>query len=759
MKRIPIYLFISSLLAILAHENGVNIIFLCVLFFIGFLFIKASDIKIIGIFCFLFFILVFFRMDIICTTASSLVESTEGLTYQGRINSFPIYREDKAQFILQVEGEKEEKIQAFIYKNTHFLSYGDVIQFTGKVKLPDGKRNPGGFDYKQYLRGKNIYALLYINDLSLKITNDHSLSLFERVISNFRKSFVEFIKANFTSGEVEFLQGLILGEKAVDPQIVDDFNKLGVSHILSVSGLHVGYVYIFVRTLCSMFRLSKRKQIIVVSGMLYIYCFMVGFSQSVIRASLMFVLLLLAEITNKKYDTLNVVCFLASVFIFINPYVIFDVGFQLSYSAVLCITIFYPYLNHKVKLRSKYLESAKSLLLLTVSVQLGTIPLVLYHFHNLSILSFVANLFIVPVSGFIIIGFLCVFFSSLLLHRSISIFMVPIKMSIHFILGISEALIKIPFAFMTLSPMPLFIVVPYYLIILLSFGYFYHYKEGHRKIVILLVTVDLSMILISTMLPKPLIVTFLDVGQGDSTLIQCPNNTNILIDGGGQIDYSVGDNIIAKVLLAKNIRKLDLVVCTHSDDDHKLGIIEIFDDVVIKSMVINCLEGEGEGYKDLISMAKQYHVPVFKNNTVKVNIDEDVGINFLYPNSETRYIDVNNSSVITKLTYREVSFLFTGDLGKSGEKTLMSGSEALKCDFIKIGHHGSKTSTGSEFLDMVNPRYGIISVGEDNVYNHPNMEVLDLLNKRGIHIFRTDKGGTIEVTSNGKNVQVKTYVD
>lgn len=757
MKRIPLYLFISSLLAIFAHEKGIDILFLCALFFIVFLFIQSDDYKVVGILCLIFFIFVFFRMNAIGNEGSCLGVGTEGLTYRGRVISFPIYKEDKAQFILQVEGKKKEKVQAFIYKNTHFLSYGDVIEFTGQIELPEDRKNPGGFDYKQYLRGKNIYALLYINDLSLEIKSNSSLSAFEKVISNFRKSVVEFMQVNFTPEEVSFLQGLILGEKAVDPQIADDFNKLGVSHILSVSGLHVGYVYIFVSTLCKLFRLNKKLQIQVIGVMLYIYCFMVGFSQSVIRASLMFILLLLAEIMNKKYDTLNVLCLLASIFIFINPYVIYDVGFQLSYSAVLCITVFYPYVNHKLKFRSKYVESIKSLLLLTGSVQIGTIPLVLYHFHNLSVLSLIANLFIVPISGFIIMGFLCVFFCSLLLHVSIPILMIPIKFSIYFILGLSKMLIKIPYAFMTLSPMPLSIVFFYYLVVLVFFGYFYHYRERYRKIVILLTTVNLSIILIFTIMPKPLIVTFLDVGQGDATLIQCPNHMNILIDGGGQLNYCVGDNIIAKALLAKGIRKLDLVVCTHSHDDHKLGIIEIVDDVVIENMLMNSLEDEG--YKDLISTAKKYHVPIYKNNNSKVSISEDIRMDFLYPSMDTPYIDENNSSVITKLTYKEVSFLFMGDLEKVGEEILMKSSDLLQSNIIKIGHHGSKTSTGSEFLDIVNPQYGIISVGENNFYNHPNKEVLNLLSSRGVHIFRTDEVGAIEIRSNGHNVKLKTYVD
>ncbi|MPW24627.1 DNA internalization-related competence protein ComEC/Rec2 [Alkalibaculum sp. M08DMB] len=756
MKRLPLFFFISGLLAIISYNIGINLILACVVFAIAFCICKGDSYKLIVIYCSIIFIFIFCRMDNISNITSSFDLNKNEVQYQGRVVSFPIYKENKVQFVMEVKGAKKEKVQGFINNNTHLLTYGDMIEFTAQATIPNSRRNPGGFDYRQYLRTKKIYTVMYINNDSLVIQNN-SQNIISKNISALRNKLTDFIDVNFTERENQFLRALIIGEKGNDSEVINNFNKLGISHILSVSGLHVGFIYLFATTICRILKLNKKIQIYIIGISLYTYCFIVGFSDSVIRASLMLFLLLLANITNKKYDTLNVLCFLALCFILHNPYVIYSVGFQLSYSAVLSITVFYPYLNNKISFNTKYLEYFKSIILITISVQIGTIPLVIYHFNNISIFSLITNLLIVPAAGFIVIVFLCVFCVSTLLNISLLPFLVPVKLSINFILSVSENLIKIPYSYSILSPMPFYIVSFYYLLVFICFGYLYHYRLRNRKVIIVVTIINISIVIILSIIPKPLTVTYLDVGQGDSALIQFPSGQNMLIDGGGQYNYSVGDEIIINTLVHKNIRKLDLVVCTHSHDDHKLGILEIIGKVKIDSIIINCLEEEG--YTDLISLANEFNIPVYKNNQVKVNISKSILLDFVYPNSNTLYIDENNSSVITKMSYNDISFLFMGDLENKGEKNLIENKKDISSVFLKIGHHGSKTSTGKEFLSTVNPVYGIISVGKDNRYNHPNQEVLELLDNKGVNYFRTDQVGAIEINTNGEKVKIKTYTD
>ena len=735
---------------------GISLLISCTLTLIAFLIVKNEAYRIALILSSSFFLLVFFRMNFISNKTTSLNLEETSQTYSGKIISFPIYDEDKAQFVLQLSGEHKEVVQVFNYENTHDFSYGDLIECKAEVKIPSPKRNPGGFDYNQYLRGKNIYAVMYTMNHTITFTG-RELNSFENIATSFRHNMLNHIQSCFSKVDGDFISGLVLGERSLEDEIEEEFSILGVSHILSVSGLHVAYVYLFVSAICSMLRLNKKLQFLIVSFLLYFYCFMVGFNDPVMRATFMFLFSLFAQTINKKYDSLNVLCLLASIYIANNPYVIYNAGFQLSYSAVLSISIIYPYLNNKFRMKEKLIENLKSLIILTLSVQIGTLPITIYHFNSLSLLSIIANLIIVPLSGYIIIGYLIVFIIFSIFHVTIPIFILPIKESIQFILYLSTKLSDLSFAAIQLSPMSLPLIVFYYIFILYLLGYFYHYKEKNKRILIWAIGVNVFALLFAYIFPKPMTITFLDVGQGDCALIQCPNGFTMLIDGGGSITYPVGDEVVAKALLWKNIREIDAVVATHSDSDHILGLMEIMDDVKIVQLIINPVEEED--YEELLSLAHIYGISIDKSDKVTIDQGEELHIEFVYPNSRQKYLDPNNSSVVIKMEYRGQDFLFMGDLGAEGEKILLEEGGDLKSNFIKIGHHGSSTSTSKEFIERVNPTYAIISVGENNQFGHPNKEVVDLLEAKNIEILRTDLQGAIEVKVYGEDINIRTYIE
>ena len=756
MKRLPLFFLMASILAIIVFHTGMSFLISCTFILLVFLLIRNKVYRVVFFLSSLFFILVFFRINILSNKTTTLDINKTPQTYSGKIISFPIYDEDKVQFMLQLSGEYDEVVQVFNYENTHDFSYGNLIECKAEVRRPSPKRNPGGFDYNQYLRGKNIYVLMYTLDHTISFTG-RSLTPFENMATRFRQDMFEHIQNNFSLVEGDFINGLLLGERSIDDEIEEEFNVLGVSHILSVSGLHVGYVYLFVSVICNALRLNKKLQFLIVSLLLYFYCFMVGFNDPVMRASFMFLFSLFAQTINKKYDSLNVLCLLASIYIVNNPYVIYNVGFQLSYSAVLSIGIIYPYLNNKFRMKEKLIEYIKSLLILTLSVQIGTLPITLYHFNSLPLLSIIANLIIVPLSGFIIIGYLFIFIIYSVFHVTIPLFLLPIQESIQFIFCFSAKLSDLPFAAIKLSLMPLSLVVFYYILIFYLLGYFYHYKDKNRKLLTCAIGVNIVALLLAYIYPKPMIITFLDVGQGDSALIECPSGFTMLIDGGGSINYPVGDEVLAKVLLWKNIREIDVVVATHSHSDHALGLMEIMDDIKIQHLIINPLEEED--YNDLLSLARTYGISINQSEHTTIKVEDELHIECIYPNALHQYIDANNSSVVLKMAYQNQVFLFMGDLESNGEKILLEEGHDLKSDFIKIGHHGSSTSTSKELIERVSPTYAIISVGENNHFNHPSKETINLLEEKNIEVLRTDLHGAIEVKIHGNRTSIRTYID
>ncbi|MFZ7121036.1 MAG: DNA internalization-related competence protein ComEC/Rec2 [Eubacteriaceae bacterium] len=758
MKRIPLYFFVSGLVAVLTYKFNINLEIPLIIVFLICIMIKNYNAKKIIVLLLLFFILIFLRTTIIDNRVSSIEYQDNQNYYEGEIISFPIYKEDRAEFVIRLCNLRtKEKVQCFIYNNTNDLSYGDIIGFYADAEKPEGKRNPGGFDYRQYLISKNIYGILYIKNNSLKIIeSDHSHYIKSKV-TYIRKVLIQFINKNFTVEYADFLRGIILGEKIIDIETADALSNLGISHILAVSGLHIGFIYIFLKNICKLIKLKRSSEFIIISVFLFIYSFIVGFSVSVIRASLMLILLLLTEMIKKKYDTINILSVLASIFLLLNPFTIFNVGFQLSYCAVLSISVLYPYLNNLKKFNNKIIEYIKSLFLITLSVQLGTTPLILYYYNNFSLISLIVNLLVVPLVGLVIICFIIAIIINIVSISLANMILIFIKIIISIIYYFLNAFITLPYVNSIISPMPIYVVILYYTCILMMTGYFYMYKNNNKKIVYVVIFACLMIMIIINIIPKPLIITFFDVGQGDSILIECPMGENILIDGGGQKNYSVGDNIVKKAILNKKIKKLDLVVCTHSHDDHMLGIIEILDDITIDAIVINCIEEQQ--YDDLLTAAKYYSIPVFENDKIIVELGGEVNLDFLYPYDNMTFVDENNSSIVTKLTYKSVSLLFMGDLELEGEKILLSSRVDIESDIVKIGHHGSKTSSGKELLDRVNANYGIISVGRNNYFGHPHQETLELLDDQGIKLFRTDQMGAIEIRIDGENILINTFIN
>ncbi|NTW71583.1 MAG: DNA internalization-related competence protein ComEC/Rec2 [Eubacteriaceae bacterium] len=764
MKRIYGFLFLGSFIVVMAMtENSWLVAFTLIPAFgvIRLVFKPAKEFKYFIVIFVAFLVIVSVRTQMITDSGTTLVTGDESHEYTGKVISFPFIRGDNLQMVIRIypPGGKTEKVQCYI--DTESLNkkvrYGDMLHIKGAAYLPKGKRNPGGFDYRLYLKSLNIHTVIYAQGSTLKILGNNNPRFID-ILASVREKMFHGMESSMETDNARFAKGVLFGERSLDEEEEELFSKAGISHILSVSGLHVAYIYGFILFVLSRFKISGLWKLLIVAALLLVYSFLSGFSVSVIRSAGMAMLHQWTVVLNRKYDTLNAMFFIGLVSMLINPLVIFTAAFILSYSAVFAIAAFYPVFNDRFKFRNRHMESFKSLLFLTAAVQLFTLPVLAYLFNTFSVSALFLNLIAVPVSGMLLIVLLAMMPIMLAFPEFSYQLMVIPEMMTKIIFSSTEIASQFSFYYLRVPAMRIPIAILFYGMLFMISGYFYLEYRKNRICTSAICTAVILWHLGGLAHWDTLTVTVIDVGQGDSILIEAPGDTDILIDGGGYVGRKVGDDVVKKVLMFKNISELDLVICTHSHFDHSLGLVEILDDIKIDQIMVNSLETEG--YERLIKNSFEYGVEVFESvQGTNLEVWDGLTLEILYPFKDSTYEDANNSSVVARLVYKEVSFMFTGDIGMSVEGELTERYGNLKSDIIKIAHHGSGTSSLQEFIDAVDPSHAVISVGENNRYGHPADKTLEFLSERGIKYYRTDYAGAVELVTDGKKFEIKTYAE
>lgn len=639
---------------------------------------------------------------------------------------------------------KNTKLILNISNNREFrLQYGDQIHFTGDYIEPETQRNYKGFDYAKYLKTLGIYGTVdYIRTNSVEHKKLNKIDLFFRNISN---NIEKNIKKILSEDEANLLIGLLLGETTeIDENIKENFRNSGLYHILAVSGTHVVYVIIAISYLVDKMNISsKGKKILKICG---IICFslIVNNTVSVIRAVLMAIIAIGAEVFFRHKDIINSIATSMLIILICNPYNINSISFQLSYMGVIGIVILNAtYLKLLVKIRVK--ENLAKNISVILAAQTAIIPIMIINYHTISLTFLLANLLSTYITGAIIIlGFLSVIISFLSLKIA-RIFSVVLSILINFLNLIAKICGEIPCSkiFVT-TPKSIVIVLYYILLVFICRGI---YKDrmysiwkqiitnttNKRKIIITVLIV----IIISSIynyISRDLHIYFIDVGQGDSTLIITPNNKKILIDGGGTEEnsssYDVGENTLVPYLLNRGIKEIDFIMISHFDTDHSGGIIAVLESINVKNIIISKQIEKSHNFTTIMNIAisKNINVIVVKKGDV-INVDNDVEIRILYPENKLYFDDLNNNSIVAKLLYKNFSILFTGDIeSKAEERVIEITKSKLQATILKVAHHGSITSSTEEFLKYVKPKIALIGVGKNNKFGHPNEEVLERLN-------------------------------
>ena len=653
---------------------------------------------------------------------------------QGTVNSYNI-NGDKLTIYLKV---KEIVIVNYYFKSlnekTYFednLKLGDLISVAGELEEPERNRVFNGFDYKKYLYNKHIFYLMNANNISIMEKNSGLLFYFKNLVMD---------RINSISKSKGYIMTFILGDKSfIDNEVKESYQDNGISHLFAVSGMHIslfaGIMLFFLK------RVSYNNYFNygMVCLFLLFYLFLAGFPSSLLRASVMFILFSINKVFNLKISNLNILFMVIITILFIDPFYLFDIGFQFSYlisGTLIMIRWKIGVIKSKLK-RSFYVS---------VVCFLVSFPICIYNFYGTNFMSVLFNLFYIPFVSIIVfplslITFVFPFLDSVLYY---SIFVME---------RISLFISSINFGYIIFPKVNFGVYFIYYIVIFLSF-----WKIEFVFLFLVMLLIHKGYIYFNS----NLYVYYLDVGQGDSALIRLPNNSgNILIDTGGKFSYemekwrekrskySIVKSSTIPFLKSFGIKKLDYFILSHGDYDHMGEAINLIDNFNVEKVIFNCGEFndlEKELIKVLDKKKIRYYLCI-----KELNIDN----NKLYFLQTKEYDNENDNSNVIYTKLDGYKFMFMGDAGIDKEKDILDKYNLSNVDVLKVGHHGSKTSSSKSFINEINPKNSIISVGKNNRYGHPNKEVLN--NLKGSKIYRTDLDGSIMFKIKKNKLRIETY--
>ncbi len=638
------------------------------------------------------------------------------------------------------------------------VDLGNVISAKGTIIPISEPRNPSVFNYKKFLASRNIHTQIRIDSVLSNSANNSTLSWI-----TVRKKALSIIDSNFNGDTAPTAKALLLGYKnELETTTRQAFARTGLSHIMAVSGLHVGLVVAPFWIIIPFFWTKKHGTkigLIILVSVLFFYAGITGFSSSVVRASVMAILLTYGKLFSKRSDSINLMGVAAFIILLFDPNQLFEIGFQLSFSAVLIILLILPVIQNSIPywVRIKWYGTPVMVVIISLVVQLGLYPLQAYYFGEVSIISPLANALFVPLLGLIVpLSLLSLIISSV--APSIGFFFnypsVLFLNVLHEFVDYSSALSWVWIN----AEKPSLLVFPFWVLLVLAIGSWRNPAIKWKMVAGMLVLFVLvqSEGLKERLSPETLLVTVFDVGQGDASLIRTPLGKHILIDTGTwSPQTNSGSQLLLPYFKQNNIKKLDAVILSHPHADHIGGILELLSEIEIDTIYNSGYKYDSRLYHSYISLAAEKETPVVSLTAGdQIIIDPTILILALGPEGEVFNNDPNQHSVVLNVIYGKNKFLFTGDAGENQEHRLVQNYDVLlDTDFLKVGHHGSRTSSESFFLNEVSPEISVVSLANKNRFNHPHQEAVLRLSSSGSKIYFTGRDRALVFESNGKIIR------
>ncbi|NLN40484.1 MAG: DNA internalization-related competence protein ComEC/Rec2 [Clostridiales bacterium] len=650
------------------------------------------------------------------------------------------------------------KIRITIYHNSpnHGVmpfKTGDWIEVRGTIEKPQGMRNPRGFDYRAYLARRGIHYIIGTASRNILSIDSGNLPWPKSWIESIRK-YMEGVFDTYIGGMgSKLMKAMIIGQRwSLPSELREEFTNTGIAHILAISGLHVGFVVLLLSWISNRLKLSPKVTFFIQGAALGVYCIVVGGSSSVVRATIMTIILLGGKVVGRKPDPLNSLSLAAFIILLFRPLEVFEVGFQLSFSAVAGIVLFNELLSAKLSKLDKLPLKVGEAIAIMLSAQLGVWPLIAYHFNTFSIISFIANLILVPVAGVIVILGLILLLTAAIFPLIGAVIGWWLWLLCQFLIEVNKWLSSFTWSSIrVVSPGILLMTVYYSILLILSQERPLWVKRPWRTSLILTLIVFL-LLAIKPVIDNQFKVIFVDVGQGDCIYIKTPDEKHILVDGGGRPegvgDYDVGAEVVVPFLLKNGVKKLDLVVMSHGHDDHMGGLIPVIKEIKVDAFMEFPPRQPSERYKelkDLIDNKDIKCIHAIGRQTYKVG--KYVFIDVVYPTSNYEVVESlynkneNNLSLVLRVRYQRTSVMLTGDI-EGGVESYLSSFWKDSVSILKVAHHGSNTSSTDKWLEVIKPRIAVIQSGKNN-FGHPNPEVIEKLEEHGAIVYKNHKNGAI----------------
>lgn len=652
-------------------------------------------------------------------------------------------------------------IRCNIYDSGKKLSAspGDTLYIRTDILPVKKSTNPGEYDRRESYRRKNIVGRININSVdSIIVTGNNNFFNPHKILWGVRKDLMDKSVRLFGKGSIynALADALILGERNnIDDSTEELFRNGGIIHLLAVSGLHTGYIILIFYLLAARGGLKLRLLFSIIGIILFIL--ISGGSVSVIRAGIMAIVFMIAILTGRDRNGFNS---LAAAFLFIllvNPYELFEAGFQLSFIAVTGILISIRFLNryYEKKLITGFKRKTITFLTVNLSAWIFTLPIVLFHFGGFTYSGLLNNIVAIPLTGIILFAIILTIFTSYL-SITIAVFVASGAM---FFIDILMSFITISnrfFGEIIYLPITIYWIFVFFILLFFSI-YIISRRKSKIKKVTIVVLVIFTFLVWEKDLRKEYIdrslfnIIMIDVGQGDAYLILTPENEAILIDAGNYLYPDRGKYVITPLLNKLGIDKLDYLFVSHLDADHAGGTISVTDNIRTDKMYIPDNSPDNYKYNKFISHFEKYFEDLYIYNPKIIKLTNS-RIYILRDSLQNnyRFISENDRSGVFKFCYGDFEVLFTGDAGLLVEEKLISKySDFLRSDILKVSHHGSKFGTSAEFVGVVKPQAALISAGLNNRYGHPADNVLRNLSDFNVQIFRTDHDGYCILTSDG----------
>lgn len=601
---------------------------------------------------------------------------------------------------------KERIIVTYKYTGKVFnnLSYGDKIKVTGVLKEPSTNNIFNNFNYKKYLYNKKIYYIIEASKIDkIQNNNNHIYT-----IKNLLYTRINSLKSS------NYIKALLFGDNKLDKEIKTSYQINGISHLFSVSCFHINFITSIIYFYLDRVTYNKKIKYITVDIFLVLYLLLCN-TTSLLRCTVMNILLSINHLLKLNIKKIDIVLLTLILCIIINPFIIYDIGFIYSYT----ISFFLILYKNKYKTNNKLLK----IIYISLISFLVSLPINIYTSYEINFLSIILNIIIVPIVSLI------------LLPLSLLTLIFPILDNILYLITsilekISLYTSNINIFKQILSKPSIILIIIYYLVIILILS-----KNKHYYLILILLIFHKTIPLYNSNLE----VVMFDVGEADSMLISTPSKkVNILIDTGRGIDIN---NIII-YLKSIGISKLNYLIITHGDEDHIGGALYLIDNFKVDNVILN--KGDyTELEVELITHLKNKNIK-YTNNINKIPL---LG-SYMYLLNTKKFSNENDNSIVTYFEYQKYKFLFMGDSSSKTEEYLINNYNLTNISFLKVGHHGSNTSSSPLFINKITPKVSLISVGRNNFYHHPNKEVLTNLSNSVI--YRTDINKSIKIKINNK---------